>query len=430
MLALVPRPFEAHLLKYGSRKRVNPQNTPVVSRRPSLSRSASFASDKYQGRVSVSTHRSTPSNYSNADVGTLDLNSASPPSTINSPSPIRSMGTGMFTSQSQLPRLPLTYIHPRSTSLKTLPPPTTNPTVSFYQLAPHPHMSSLIAPSGFVPLTTPYQYSASLVRAVHPIAPSPLCPFGLASRSQPHLPYTAHGRSRYSRSSISLTRPHRLSTTTPAGSVAWSSRSGSTGPGDKGRGNPSSSSLNDRATANAIAYAILHGTSVPGTEVSRERKGHIRHASAPDATIIAQQAGRKAKGWKPQLKEQVENIERLAAKIRRASSAEQLSRFSLGSSPENNEVDLRKELENQLDLRRGNSRALPFRKTRSASALRHSDVPAGIANINQALTMGTMPQDVHDPKSWHVDYGPSAVRAGRPPHDEMKYKPLPRIAAL
>ncbi|KAF2467866.1 uncharacterized protein BDR25DRAFT_233152 [Lindgomyces ingoldianus] len=406
MLAVVRRPFEAHVLKHGYRPPKKHQRTPAMSRRPSPTRSASFISDKFRSRVSVSTHRSTPSNNSNVDVDTLDLASNSPPSTIHAPSPIRAIET----------------------------PPIFYPSASYNHLPPPPRMSSLIAPSGFVPLSVPAQYSASAWRAVHPNMPSPLV--SAATRSHPHLPHTQQGhnfsyRNRYSRSSVSLTRPHRLSSATPSGSVAWSSRSGSTGP-DEGRGSPASgtTSTHDRATANAIAYAILNGTPVPGTRSKKHhRSNHVRRASAPDATPDAQY-GRKAKGWKPRLQGQEETIEGQPSKIIRSSSADLLSKFSPDSSPDGTEVSIGKELERELDLRLSFSGGLPFRKTRSASPLRHSDMPTGAANVGRSTTVvSRLPQDPVILKAGEN------MTAGKPEKrrmtfDELKNKPLPKIAAL
>lgn len=210
MLAKVRRPFEAHLLKHGYRQPINPIRTPAVSRRPSPSRSASFTSDKYHGRVSISTHRSSPSDYSNNDVDTLDLNATSPPSTIHAPAPVRSLGLGIFTSQDQPPPVPAAFRPPhRSTSLDNIPP-IFQPSASHNHLLPPPRMSSLIAPSAFAPAPVPVQYSASIWKAVHPTLPSPLRP--AATRSNPHLPHVPMGhnftyRPRHSRSSVSLTRP-------------------------------------------------------------------------------------------------------------------------------------------------------------------------------------------------------------------------------
>ncbi|ORY19276.1 hypothetical protein BCR34DRAFT_528201 [Clohesyomyces aquaticus] len=435
MLSVVRRPFEAHVFKHGYRPPAEPQTTPAASRRPSLRRSASSLSEKFRRRFSSSsTRRSTPSNDSHTNANSLDWRACPPPATIHAPSPIRSIGMGMFTSDVQPPPLPA-YIPRRSSSTEPRSP-VFYPSSSLNPLPGPPRMSSLIAPSGFVPLSIPIQYSASAWRAVHPPLPSPLGP--AASRSNPHLPHPQQGngypyRNRYSRSSISLTRPHRLSSTTPAGSVAWSSRSGSTGP-DEGRGSPASgdTNLNNMVSANAIAYAILNGAQGPARQPRRQQKsGHIRRASAPD-TAAGAQSDRKAMGWKPRL----QNPEELGAgksqpsKIIRSSSAELLSRFSPDSSPDGTEISIRKELERELDLRLSHPSGLPFRKTRSASPLRHSDIPGGAANLDRATTVvSRMPQDPMSRKgreSGTVGVGEKR----RMTFDELKNKPLPKIAML
>lgn len=432
MLATIRRPFEAHVFKHGYQEPVNPHPTPAVSRHPSPTRSGSFTPEYYQRHVSTSTHRSSPSNVSNTDVETIDLNSHSPPTTIHAPSPVRSIGLGIFTSHAQPPPLPAGYIPLRSTSLESSPP-IFYPSAS-YHLPPPPRMSSMVAPSGFVPLSIPVQYSASAWRAVHPTLPSPLG--RSASRSNPHLPPTASGhafsyRSRYSRSSVSLTRPNRLSSATPVGSVAWSSRSGSTGPGDEGRGSPASGSLSgrERASASAIAYLILNSSNKPGAEPQRNQKvAHARRASAPDTTTGAEQQGRMAKGWKPQLQGRQDGVNNHPLRIIRSSSAELLSKFSPDSSPEDNSVNLRRELERELESVLSHASSRPLRRSRSESPLRHSDIPGGTTHVNRVTMISRMPQNPRMPK--HADTGAGAQQSRRMTYDELKNKPLPRIAAL
>lgn len=420
MLATVRRPFEAHVFKHGYRDPLNHRPTPVPSRRSSPARSASFMTETYHGRVSASTFRSTPSSMSNTDVETIDLNSGSPPSTIHAPSPIRKIGLGIFTSHQQPPPLPTAHIPPRSSSLET-PPPIFQPSIYHQHLPPPPRMSALVAPSGFVPLSIPAQFSASAWKAVHPTLPSPLGP--TASRSHTNLSNTASGynhnfpyRSRYSRSSVSLTRPNRLSSAPPIGSVAWSSRSGSTGP-DDGRGSPSgSTTASERVPSQAIAYAILNGTTIPGTQQPTGfAKGHIRRASAPDATTSSeQQTGeRMAKGWKPTLQPSDSTILHHPAKITRSSSAEMLSKFSPDSSPDTSDVSPRTELERELANRLSQAKRASIRKSRSESPMQHSDGPIGPMRISR------MPQEPYSPK-----------RAKRMTFDDIKNKPLPKIAAL
>ncbi|OAG04445.1 uncharacterized protein CC84DRAFT_793057 [Paraphaeosphaeria sporulosa] len=286
MLATVRRPFEAHLLNYKHTPHApTPTITPTISPRQSRSRSTSVASTRFSRRgVSFSTHRSTHSNVSNADVDTIDLNSTAASDGIAAPAPIRSLGTGIFTSHVHPPPVPAAYATPSHNPLVGLPPPIFQPSLSTPNLPLPPRMSALVSSSGFVPLSIPAQYAPSNWRAVHPAAPSPLAV--AASRSQSNLPSTDPSqrfsyRARHARSSISLTRPHRLSTSTPAHSVGWSSRSGSTSPRDSHDGNER------RAAAGQIAFAILNGTRIPGTDFARAAGRHARHKSAPDASASA-----------------------------------------------------------------------------------------------------------------------------------------------
>ncbi|KAH7135122.1 hypothetical protein B0J11DRAFT_547156 [Dendryphion nanum] len=459
MLAVVRRPFEAHVMKPGYRRPVNQYPTPAVSRRPSPSRSIPLTPEKCPGRVSTSSDRSSPSDYSNNDVETLDLNATPSSSSIHAPAPVRSLGLGIFTSEDQPPPVPAAFLPHRSTSHESLPP-IFQPSTSHNHLIPPPRKSGLVTPSGFVPMSIPVRYSASAWKAVHPTLPLPLRP--AASRSNPHLSHTAigHGfpyRPRHVRSSVSLTRPYRLSTVTPTDSVTWSSRSGSTGPGDDGRGSPSSGSTSvaQRATANEIAYAILNGTAIPGTTNSNKSR-HARHASVPDTSSDMElSSGRMAKGWKPILQDQDDSDPPEATTkdslprvpIPRSSSTDLMSRLSVGadnilhrlaaesrfspdSSPEDNSVNLRKELDKELDSIFGlpkHVKDMPFRKSRSASPLNHRSVDFGedSMNILRASTVSQMPQN---PTIVKREIGGTDTR--RMTFQEMKNKPLPKIAFL
>ncbi|KAF1951616.1 hypothetical protein CC80DRAFT_480898 [Byssothecium circinans] len=447
MLSVVRRPFEAHLLNHDFHSPSKPNLTPAVSRRPSPSRTASIISEKYRGRhVSASMRRSTQSIFSDTDIETLELDSGSPPATLHAPSPIRSIGLGIFTSNAQPPPVPPGFAsHSRASSQAELPP-IFYPSASNHHLPPPPRMSALIPPSGFVPLSVPAQFSASAWQAVHPPAPSPLGP--APSRSHPHLPGTNSGntfsyRSRYSRSSVSLTRPHRLSGTTPAESVAWSSRSGSTGP-DEGRGSPSSGdgSGQGKATPNDIAYAILNGTPIPGSGSWKGKGrmvGHVRRASAPDTSTGAQHSIRKSKGWKPQLNDQTETMEnqqtRQSPPIIRSSSADPLSIFSPDTSPDNDQLDLRFEIEKELDLRANIDQSVAMRRIRSEDPIRFSGLMSDASVARAATLVGRMPmlgQGIRVLKSARKDDGStvSDARAGAKTFEELKNKPLPKIAVL
>jgi hypothetical protein len=417
VLAVVDRPFEAHLFKHGYEQHAEPSATPGVSRRTSAARPVSYISEKRTSnqRRSVSAHRRNPSDYSFADVATIDLSNSPAPSTIFAPSPIRSLGLGIFTSHHMPPPIPAAYFDTR--------PPVFNPSTANRSLTRPPRLSGHLATSGFAPLV---QYSASTWRAVHPTLP--------ASRSQPYLPSIGLSHhSRYSRSSVSFTRPHRLSYAAPTASS--SSRSGSTGP--EGRDSPLSATGDayEKATPSEIAYTILNGTPIPGTTRVKGRT-HMRTASAPDATSGAQQAPhseRMAIGWKPQLpdldleqKEGLTGNEQQASEIQpvrlvkltHSSSEGFLSRFSPDTSPDNDLKKSHQELERELAARLITRKPVPAR-SRSADPMRHSSVPT----VAEAATVmiSKMPQDLETPKARPV----STDDKPKTPFEEGKDKPLP-----
>ncbi|KAF2448758.1 hypothetical protein P171DRAFT_352429 [Karstenula rhodostoma CBS 690.94] len=284
MLATVRRPFEAHLLNYKHTPHVpTPTITPNISPRQSRSRSTSVASHRFSRR-------------------------------------------GIFTSHAHPPPVPASYATSSYNSSVGLPPPFFQPTLSTPSLPLPPRMSALVSSSGFVPISIPAQYAASNWRAVHPAVPSPLAV--RTSRSQSHLPSTdpserfSH-RARYARSSISLTRPHRLSTSTPADSVGWSSHSGSSSPA---KSRDSHDGDERRATAGQIAFALLNGTSIPGTEVARAAGRHARHASAPDASASASPGAQVSRRTRMQ-------ITRRGKMLVKSSSATLLGMHRTGTPP-------------------------------------------------------------------------------------------------
>jgi hypothetical protein len=420
VLGAVRRPFEAHLFRNGYRRAGDPFATPNASRGPSPVRPAPRTTEKQTRgrRRSISTRRS----ISDSDVETLDLSHSPPPPTIHSPSPQRSVGLGIFTSNYAPPPIPPEYMNPLAgSSVENLPP-------FFYPYASHrgltrpPRLSGYVSSSGFVPLNIAPQYSASTWRALHPVSPSSLRPI---SRSQPHLPTAGFShRSRFSRSSVSLTRPHRISTATPNGSVAWSSRSGSSGP--EGRGTPISGDDERRPPASEIAYAILNGTPIPGTTRPQTRgKGHKRTASAPDASARAEEAlnrDRMAMGWKPHLTPDPSDpnpptMPTKLARIVRSSSAELLSRFSPDSSVDNDEMP--------VDLGPRVMKELPFRRSRSAGPV---DASAGARSSLVIEAAKAMVRDMPEDLVTRVLHSEDGRR--RTWFEEVKNKPLPKIAVL
>lgn len=289
MLCAVSRPFEAHLYKHGYYQASDIQHTPSISRRPSQTQNILYTTKEQPLRrqISASTHRRTPSGVTIRTIDTLDLSASPPPASLYAPSPVRSLGLGIFTSDDAPPAIPAAYVTPPHASSFEPLPPIFHSSVSHQSLTRPPRLSGSFASSGFVPSTAP-QYSASTWRAMHPGSPPLMLP---ASRSHPNLPGSIYShRTRYSRSSVSLTKPHRLSTTTPTDSVTWSSKSGSTGPeGTDGR-TSDEDNTDRKASANETASAILNGTPILGIIQSTIKgKSHKRTTSAPDAMSGAQQ---------------------------------------------------------------------------------------------------------------------------------------------
>ncbi|KAF2021138.1 hypothetical protein BU24DRAFT_446225 [Aaosphaeria arxii CBS 175.79] len=473
------RPFEAHVFKSAYLQSTEYDSSPALGRRSSASRSTSFGSGRYgYNHIPASIHRSSPSNVSNADVETLDLNSSTPPpSMIHAPAPIRSIGLGIFTSQAQPPPLPAAYVPSRKASPFENEPPIFQPSASYHHLPQPPRMTTLVTPSGFVPLSVPMQYPASAWRAVHPMYPSPLGQ-NTGSQAAAHS-HTAPGRnfsyrSGYSRSSISLTRPHRLSTATPpGGSGTWSSRSCSSGPGDDGRSSPlsggasRSTSGTRQASSDDIAYAILNGTAIPGLDVPRVPyvAEHSRSASAPDATCGAQEDGeaageRKAKGWKPstgggrykqsssdQSRDTSASTDRsfYHSLFPRSSSADLFGRPTADSGLANvaNGVNRDAEKESEIGLRIARTiKEMPFRKSRSATSLRPPQYPTAPSSSSAAAAtaerqapppvISRMPQRPRIQKKTVDVWGGAAAVVDPDLHkmttlDKLKNKPLPAV---
>ena len=196
-MAAVRRPFEAHLFAYGQRSPSESQPSPSGPRR--LSEDHAATEKLIAGsNVSACTHTRSTSNFTNADVETLDLNANSRPASIVQPSSPNRDRIEVFTSPFAPPPLPQAFLvpedgSPSSHSQKTWPKP--------------------------------------------------------SSLSHQH---------RYSRSSVSLSRPHRLSSVTPAPHLECSSRSdtlnSSTGISDKDE-SPNSKSVGSGTDTRASGAA-------------------------------------------------------------------------------------------------------------------------------------------------------------------------------
>jgi hypothetical protein len=197
----------------------------------------------------------------------------------------------------------------------------------------------------------------------------------------------------------------------------------------------------EKATPSEIAYAILNGTPIPGTTRLKGRSGHMRTASAPDATSGAQQPPqleRMAMGWKPQLpdldlsqrQDPSENGLQASAtlsikvvKLIHRSSDGFLSRFSPDTSPDDDMKRPHQEFEKELDARLITRKPVPAR-SRSDDPMRHSSTPT-VAEAAAAM-VSNMPRDLETPKSRSASA--DAVLKGMIPFGEVKNEPLPKIA--
>ena len=341
MMAAVRRPFEAHLFAYGQRSPSESQPSPSGPRR--LSEDHAATEKLIAGsNVSACTHTRSTSNFTNADVETLDLNANSRPASIVQPSSPNRDRIEVFTSPFAPPPLPQAFLvpedgSPSSHSQKTWP----KPLAHHRRISSTPQTNALLAPAAYVPHSIPIEFSASAQRAVYPDAAVHYRSISTC-RSQPHLRSMSSlsHQHRYSRSSVSLSLPHRLSTVTPAPHLECSSRSdtlnSSTGISDKDE-SPNSKSVGSgtdtRASAAEIVFALANRAPIPGSEKSSPMK-HWRTVSAPDVSAGAQQVPsgeRMAIGWKPVLSKSSSNLRKPMPvnldKLMRSASEELLGRF-------------------------------------------------------------------------------------------------------
>ena len=375
MMAVVRRPYEAHLFAYSQRQPNNTEPTTSASRRSSEGHAAIEKLVPESG-MSAYNHTWSTSNFTNADVETLDLNASSrPASSIRSPSPTRDQ-IGTFTPPFAPPPLPPAFMVSVESPILQSQNPASDPFAYRRRLSLTPRTDSLLAPAAYVPCSIPIEFSASAQRAVYPDAAA-LYRSISTSRSQPQLRSmnSFSNRHPYSRSSVSLSRPHRLSSLTPVPHLECSSRSNtlnsSGGISEKGESlssEPGPSSTNKKASAAEIVHAIANNTSIPGTDRPSPRK-HWRTVSAPDVTPGAQQARsgqRMAMGWKPQLSKSSTGfgtpMPTSLNKLVRSASAELLGRFGpvLSADAKDTEMQWKKNFEREIEDRLNDLHALPF----------------------------------------------------------------------
>lgn len=303
-MAAVRRPFEAHLFACGQRRSTNPNNIPPASRRPSGDRAGT---EKWapESNMPAYNHATSTYTFTNADVETLDLNASRPNSVIQPPSPKRDQaGLGIFTSSfAPSPLLPAFMVSADSPSVQCQSS-ASYPFAHRRRLSLTPRTDALLAPAAYVPYSIPIEFSASAQRAVHPDTSAPY-------RPQPYLRSMSifSNYHRYSQSSISLTRPPRLSSLTPISHLECSSGS-STLRSSKGISemdeSPNSKSSNPsdkRPSAAGIVYTTVNTTPFFGATKANPRN-HWRTFSTPNVMSSAQKTAsgeRMAMGWKPNL---------------------------------------------------------------------------------------------------------------------------------
>jgi hypothetical protein len=367
--------------------------------------------------------------------------------TIHSPTPQRSVGLGIFTSNFVPPPIPPEYRLPlrasSNDSLHSYP----QPSVSNRVLTRPQRLSGHAPTSGFVPSSFAPQYSASTWRALHPSSPSSM---RAASRSHTQLLSTtiAH-RNQFSHSSVSLNKPPRIVTGTPNGSVNCSSRSESTGPEGRAAFAAYEDNPDRRSSAHEIVLAIMNDTPIPGTTRSETQgKGHKRNASAPDVAVGGHplEVDRMALGWKPRLTVQtparlweaqeshgaeISPMPTRPVKVVRSSPIDLRSRFSPDSSPELDRKSCGWELDKHMERKTRVMRELPFRRSKSLGPTAYPDVSAGARpSIEEAAAamVNNMPRDLQIAQYRFLHVEPQSKR--KTTFDEVKNKPLPKIAML
>lgn len=276
ILAKVSRPFEAHLFSHGYQSSTEAYSQPYA---PEMSHSETAAHhlgahlesqrrlrSSYEVNVSnlsrVGVNRTVPENHSS-------LSSPSGPFTVQSP------GTGVFTSQHAPPPIPAVYVTQRRNSLpgtfpSTSPPPNGHNTAVNTSKCPE---------SGFGKRQSlPAPFSPSTWHVVHPNPES----LALVTHSRSNVPNAQLSyQNPYSRSSISLTRPKRLSYTSAAPSV--SSRTEHTD-------SDSQDESFSRANSSEIARAFSKAIPMPMATHPSNRHGNIHLVTSFDNKSSARQS--------------------------------------------------------------------------------------------------------------------------------------------
>lgn len=424
-LNMVRRPFEAHLFRASSRQVIGVSAKPSESSASPPIRSTSVTYG--YAPVAVSTPRANVSEISFLMIGASDGDE----STLPEKRPIASLDcssrTTIFTSNEAPPPIPAVFVDAQQITHKENSASIFYPSISHGHLTRPARLSGMVSSPGLSPISVPVQYSASAWKAVHPAQSSPLRS-GSGSHTQLRELYSS-SRNRYSRSSMSLTRPQRLSDASP-----WSSRSGSL---DLER----TDSVAERtASSREIAYAIVNGTSIPGTKdrASSPKFQHARNTSAPGSTMAGSQqpfiksaetTSLKSLSTQPSF-EKDGNLRGTALNAGKVSFTEPgqpspthstrfLDRFSPDTSPDDDGKTPGHGLDLEIEARKAIKRKpVPIR--RSWSGDRITD-PAQA----KAAMLRKMPKDIRVDRKIMTQKEENKKR-----YEEVKNKPLPRIAIL
>lgn len=452
VLATVRRPFEAHLFNHGFQQPQHPIPALRGTRKSSYTRRPSYTSEKYAlgHQRSNSSFRTAETNASGTEVDTLDWNFRLPMSSSRAPSPVESLGLGIFTSNSIPPPIPSAYATPPRLHSPGGYAPTLQPTVSQNLLTRPPRLSGqdrtlTSAPAAAVAA----QYSASTLRALHP----PQTSKPLTSRSHAQLPSVGYCyRDQYSRSAASLTRPHRLSTMTSVGSLDWSLKNGSSGHTRLHSMSSAEESVErHRPAREGVPISKCGSSHSESSSTTNEKALHRRPSSAPASDAVRgidalQRSDRMAMGWKPHLagprthrgqkaatlsSQNTSRIERkYPHKLIHSSSAGFLSNFSPDIRPYQDSTSL-DDMYRQGFHGRGVVAYKPPQIQRSFSAnelMGTADTINGAVDPAQAtaVMMRKMPKDIrlHGRKST----GGGVERQKKTRFEDQMNKPLPRVA--
>jgi hypothetical protein len=322
ILAGVSRPFEAHLFNHGYEPPIEVYSKPYTPGPPD-SDTGSYHYQEYLEHQwqPKSLHEIDVSHSSDENLNTPSPDYTPPPSIMSPPCTVYSPGRGVFTSHHMPPPIPAEYIVPRRNSFSGAFPTARQP--HKYQKSHAGSSRSFV--SGVAPGSSRQSLPAHLSRSTwHAVHPNPAS-LALVAHSRPDVSSARFSyQSPYFRSSISLTRPRRLSYYSAAPSL-----SSQTEHSDSDSQDGSFS----RANSSEIARAFPQGmhTATPLHPNSRTR--NIRITTTLDARSDAQRTYNRMSAPLPSYPDQAFLSKETDRNYIRSASPGFLSFFSPDSSP-------------------------------------------------------------------------------------------------